>query len=201
MIENYSMEFQRLAHENGLRCTFESYTTMGQDLDNAMFTDEPMAEFWTPNGQGLDFQPTVKSMSSAAHLDGRAIVGAESFTSGNREKFMWTPAMIKSIGDNAFVGGVNQALCSIAMPHSPLPRASSPACRWGPLVACITSAPTPGGISHASLASNIWAAVSTILRQGTFVGDMLALQSEAKPAASLPGFETDRVRLRRGWSG
>ncbi len=108
MIENYSAEFQRLAHEAGLRCTFESYTTIGNDLDNANFTDEPMAEFWTPNGQGADFYPTVKSMSSAAHLNGLAIVGAESFTSGGREKFLWHPAMIKSIGDDAFCGGVNR---------------------------------------------------------------------------------------------
>lgn len=43
MMENYSAEFARLAHENGLRNTFESYTTIGHDLDNANFTDEPTA--------------------------------------------------------------------------------------------------------------------------------------------------------------
>ncbi len=175
MIQNYSAEFQRLAHAAGLRNTYESYTTIGNDLDNAMFADEPMAEFWTPNGQGLDFQPTVKSMSSAAHLNGYSVVGAEAFTSGNQEKFMWTPARIKRIGDNAFIGGVNRFVFH-RYAAQPFADAVKPGMQMG-----------PWGLHYER--TNTWwefsgpwhkylARCQYLLRQGTFVGDVLKLQSE-----------------------
>jgi hypothetical protein len=108
MVENYVAEFQQLAHKNNLTFTFEAYTTAGNDLDAANYTDEPMAEFWTPTGQGADFYPTTKSMASAAHINGHSIVGAESMTSTDKEKWLWHPAMIKKIGDDAFCQGVNR---------------------------------------------------------------------------------------------
>ena len=108
MVENYVVPFKDLAHQQGLRFSFESYTTTGNDLNAANYADEPMAEFWTPNGQGGDFYPTAKSMSSAAHLNQRAVVGAEAFTSGGKEKWLWHPAMFKDIGDDAFTQGVNR---------------------------------------------------------------------------------------------
>ena len=191
MIENYSAEFQRLAHEAGLRNTFESYTTIGNDLDNAGFVDEPMAEFWTPNGQGLDFQPTIKSMSSAAHLNGHAIVGAESFTSGNREKFLWHPAMIKSIGDTAFCGGVNRFVFHryAAQPFGDV----KPGMQMG-----------PWGLHYER--TNTWwefsgpwhqylARCQYLLRQGAFVADVLKLESEEPlhrfQNISLTGYDYD----------
>jgi hypothetical protein len=175
MIENYSAEFQRLAHEAGLRNTFESYTTIGNDLDNAAFVDEPMAEFWTPNGQGLDFQPTIKSMSSAAHLNGRPIVGAESFTSGASEKFLWHPAMIKSIGDTAFCGGVNRFVFH-RYAAQPFADTVKPGMQMG-----------PWGLHYER--TNTWWEFSGpwhkyltrcqyLLRQGTFIADVLKLETE-----------------------
>jgi hypothetical protein len=47
-------------------------------------------------------------MSSAAHINGHAIVGAESMTSTDKEKWLWHPAMIKKIGDDAFCQGINR---------------------------------------------------------------------------------------------
>jgi hypothetical protein len=175
MQENYSAEFQRLAHAAGLRNTYESYTTIGQDLDNANFADEPMAEFWTPNGQGLDFQPTIKSMSSAAHLNGLSVVGAEAFTSGSREKWLWHPAMLKSIGDVAFCGGVNRFVFHryAGQPFGP---GVKPGMQMG-----------PWGLHYER--TNTWWEFSKpwheyltrcqyLLRQGAFVADALKLESE-----------------------
>lgn len=107
MVENYLAEFQRMTHESGLRLTFECYTTGGNDLDAANFVDEPMAEFWSPikvNG----FAPSMKSMASAAHLNGRAIVGAESFTAMQNERWLQHPASLKSLADFAFSHGINR---------------------------------------------------------------------------------------------
>lgn len=105
IVENYIVPFERMLHENGLRLTFECYTTGGSDLDQASYVDEPMAEFWTDN---RNFFPTTKSMSSAAHLNGRAVVGAEAFTSSAGEKWLKHPGSIKAVGDNALCNGVNR---------------------------------------------------------------------------------------------
>lgn len=175
MMENYSAEFQRLAHDAGLRNTFESYTTIGNDLDNANFVDEPMAEFWTPNGQGADFYPTVKSMSSATHLNGLSVVGAESFTSGGREKFLWHPAMIKSIGDDAFCGGINRFVFHryAAQPFSPEVKPGMQMGPWGLHYERTNTWWDFSGPWHEYLTR-----CQYLLRQGTFVADVLKLESE-----------------------
>jgi len=103
--ENYVATFQRLAHENGLRLTFECYTTGGNDLDQVAYVDEPMAEFWT---DGNSFFPTTKTMSSSAHLTGKTIVGAESFTANSSERWLRHPGSIKALGDRALCNGVNR---------------------------------------------------------------------------------------------
>ena len=174
MVENYVEEFQMLAHENGLRFTFESYTTTGNDLDAANFADEPMAEFWTPTGQGQDFYPTAKSMSSAAHLNGHKVVGAEAFTSFRTERWLWHPAMLKRLGDDAFTRGVNRFVFHryAAQPYLK----PKPGLQMG-----------PWGLHYER--TNTWwewskpwhtylARCQYLLRQGEPVADVLNLQSE-----------------------
>jgi hypothetical protein len=161
-------------------------------LDNAQFVDEPMAEFWTPNGQGLDFHPTIKSMSSAAHINGLSIVGAESFTSGNREKFLWHPAMIKAIGDDAFCGGVNRFVFH-RYAAQPFADNIKPGMQMG-----------PWGLHYER--TNTWweftkpwheylTRCQYLLRQGTFTADVLKLESEESlhrfQDISLTGYDYD----------
>lgn len=174
VVQNYAAEFQRLAHENGLRLTFESYTTVGNDLDVANWVDEPMAEFWTPTGQGQDFYPTTKSMASAAHLNGRRVVGAEAFTSFRTERWLWHPAMIKKLGDETFAQGVNRFVFHRYASQPFLNRV--PGLQMG-----------PWGLHYER--TNTWWEWSTpwhayltrcqyLLRQGEPVADVLSLQSE-----------------------
>lgn len=174
MVENYVAEFHRLAQENGLRFTFESYTTTGNDLDAAILADEPMAEFWTPTGQGEDFYPTTKSMSSAAHLNGRAVVGAEAFTSFRTERWLWHPAMIKRLGDDAFAQGINRFVFHRYASQPFVER--KPGLQMG-----------PWGLHYERTNtwwewSGPWHAYLTrcqfLLRQGEPVADVLSLQSE-----------------------
>ena len=174
LVENYVAEFANLARSQGLRFTFESYTTAGNDLDAANHADEPMAEFWTPTGQGADFSPTMKAMASAAHLNGRAVVGAESFTSAAKEKWLWHPAMLKAIGDDAFAQGVNRFVFHRYAAQRFTDRA--PGLQMG-----------PWGLHYERTNtwwewSGPWHAYLTrcqyLLRQGEFVADVLRLQSE-----------------------
>lgn len=174
MVENYAAEFQRLAREHGLRFTFESYTTTGNDLDAANFADEPMAEFWTPTGQGEDFYPTTKSMASAAHLNGHSIVGAEAFTSFRTERWLWHPAMIKRLGDDAFAQGVNRFVfhryASQPFLHARPGLQMGP---WGLHYERTNTWWEWTGPWHTYLARCQW-----MLRQGEPVADVVSLQSE-----------------------
>ena len=191
MIENYTTEFQRLAHDAGLRNSFESYTTIGNDLDNADFVDEPMAEFWTPNGQGADFFPTIKSMSSAAHINSRLIVGAESFTSGSSEKWLWHPAMIKKIGDEAFCQGVTRFVVHRYAAQRFLdPRPGMQMGPWGLHYERTNTWWEWSGPWHTYIAR-----CQYLLRQGDFVADVLNVMPDEPllrfQVAPLKGYDYD----------
>ena len=173
MIENYVGEMQRLCHENGLRFSFESYNTIGNDLDAANWTDEPMSEFWTRNNGDWYFDK-VKAMSSAAHLNNRPIAGAESFTSAEEEKWLLHPANIKAIGDRFFCDGVNRFVFHRYAMQPWLNR--KPGISMGPFGLHYERTQTWWEYSlpwHTYLAR-----CQYLLRQGTFVSDVLYLQPE-----------------------
>ncbi len=107
-VENYVKEMQKLAHEEGLLLSFESYTTIGDDLNAATYVDIPTAEFWLPIGWSPGFFSTVKSMASAAHLGNRTVVAAEALTAAESEKWLYHPAKLKYLVDEAFCGGINR---------------------------------------------------------------------------------------------
>ena len=108
VVENYAGHAEKLARRNGLRLSIEAYGGPCDEITYAGGADEPMAEFWM-TGLGPDnYLQCPKEMASAAHIYGRRIVGAESFTSGDSEKWQQYPASIKTLGDAAFCQGVNR---------------------------------------------------------------------------------------------
>lgn len=107
MVENYVAEMRELCHKNGMLFSMEPYNTIGNDLDAANYPDLPMSEFWTKNG-GDWYSDKVKGIASAAHLNNRQVVSAESFTCAEEEKWLQHPATMKSVGDRFFCDGVNQ---------------------------------------------------------------------------------------------
>lgn len=109
-VENYVQEFQKLANKEGLKVSFESYTTMANDMNAANFVDVPMAEFWIPIGWNPKFSPTKKSMSSAAHLNNHPVVAAEALTASDSEKWLYHPAKMKHMVDKAFCDGINRMI-------------------------------------------------------------------------------------------
>ncbi len=101
---NYYGYFAHLLHEKGLKGSVEAYGNGGFDnLESAGLNDMPMSEFWFGNSSDGN---CAKQASSAAHTYGRPIVGAESFTSGDR--FNFYPANMKIEGDWIFTNGVNR---------------------------------------------------------------------------------------------
>ena len=107
VVQNYAGNMEKLAKRHGIRLSIEAYgNCVFDDMMYAGRADEPMAEFWAwPNHGAAN---TVYEMASAAHVYGKRILGAESFTSDNNEKWLSYPATIKSLGDWAFCRGVNR---------------------------------------------------------------------------------------------
>lgn len=107
MLENYVENMYNLSHQNGLQLSIEAYSKcITDEMTYAGRADEPMGEFWAWNRYWMDFSCT--EMSSAAHVYGKKIVGAEAFTANGNEKWLNHPANIKDLGDWAFCEGINR---------------------------------------------------------------------------------------------
>lgn len=104
--DNYYGYFGELCHKHGLKFSTEPYYSgMFDNLQVGGLPDIPMGEFWI-NGAAAE---TTKLASSAAHTNGRQVVGAESFTADwNVGKWLVEPYGIKALGDRIFCNGVNR---------------------------------------------------------------------------------------------
>jgi len=101
--ENYYAHFRDLCHKNGLKFSVEPYWGPFDNMQVGATGDIVMCEFWSG---GYPFFDSPKFVSSIAHLNGSAIVGAESFTGiGGWDEH---PAQLKSIGDRAWAEGITR---------------------------------------------------------------------------------------------
>jgi hypothetical protein len=104
VVENYAGHMRELANAAGLRFTVEAYGAPCDSIPYGGMSDEPMGEFWSPSGA----METCKGMASAGHVYGHRIIGAESFTAADQEKWREHPGSIKALGDVAFCEGINR---------------------------------------------------------------------------------------------
>lgn len=103
MAENYYAHFGELCHKNNLKFSVEPYWGPFDNMQVGATGDIVMCEFWSG---GYPFFDSPKFVSSIAHLNGSAIVGAESFTGiGGWDDH---PAQLKSIGDRAWAEGITR---------------------------------------------------------------------------------------------
>jgi hypothetical protein len=102
--ENYFGYFTELCHADGLKTYVEPYGFGPlNDLDVGGTADIPMGEFW------MNREITqVESAVSAAHIYGKPVVSAESFTSTPQINWRGNPAMAKLSGDKAWAMGINE---------------------------------------------------------------------------------------------
>lgn len=106
VVSNYAGRMQELLHQKGLRLSIEAYGEPADDMAYAGMADEPMAEFWVHGKYGA--ADTLPLMTSMAHVQGKAIVGAEAFTANSNERWLDHPGSIKALGDWAFCQGINR---------------------------------------------------------------------------------------------
>jgi hypothetical protein len=177
LLENYAGHLRELAHNKGLRLSIEAYDGTCDDLRYAGRADEPMCEFWQRGCYtGLPLCDLVEEMTSAAHVYGRRIVGAEALTSW-RGDFLDHPATLKPLSDWAFSAGVNR-FCFSEWIMQPWPERV-------PGVSFLFI----GTVFHRSLTwweqSKVWheyiARCQHLLRQGQFVADVCYLTPEGAP--------------------
>jgi hypothetical protein len=107
--DNHFGTLQKLAHENGMQFYAEApgigMPCVADELQCKSRTDVPMGEFWLHGSGSAD----VKEAASAAHINGKRWVAAESFTA-RTEDASWKndPYSIKALGDKHFCLGLNR---------------------------------------------------------------------------------------------
>lgn len=174
VIENYAGHMRELAHTHGMRFTAEAYGSPCDAIPYAGQSDEPMGEFWTPSG-ALE---TCKGMASAAHIYGKRIVGAEAFTSGDRERWLEHPAILKAHGDRAFCEGINRFVFH-RYALQPWAKERVPGMTMGPWGQHYERTQT--WWEWTPLWHEYLARCQFMLRQGRFVADICYVQPEAPP--------------------
>ncbi len=102
---NYYNYFADKCHRAGLLCSTEPYDGPFECMAIASKADILMGEFWIGGG----VNPSVRIASSVAHVYGRAIVGAESFTSApDQGRWQNHPRSMKALGDEIWCNGINR---------------------------------------------------------------------------------------------
>ena len=104
--ENYYDRFTELCHESGVKSIIEPYGGPFDCFRCGRNADVPTGEFWLGAACGV----TPRLAASIAHLGGRAIAAAESFTTDEAEG-RWTsvPHKFRVDGDEkGWLNGINQ---------------------------------------------------------------------------------------------
>jgi len=103
--ENYFGHFAELCRQHGLLNAVEPYTGPFESMQSGAPADVVMGEFWS----GSQGHPSVKLAASIAHIYGKSIVAAESFTARPEDgKWQNDPYSLKTLGDLMYCQGLNR---------------------------------------------------------------------------------------------
>ena len=96
IIENHAEHLKALGRRHGFGLSIEPYDMMPcADMSIGAVADVPMCEFWL---YGFNTTYSVIEAASIGHTCGRPIVAAESFTSGDAERWQAYPGSMKALG-------------------------------------------------------------------------------------------------------
>lgn len=178
LLENHAEFGKAYAHKNGLELTIEPYDmNPAGDLDLGAVADVIMAEFWSKRF-GYHTAYAVLEATSISHITGQPVVGAEVFTSNNREAWQEYPWAMKDQSDWALALGVNRFVYH-TFAHKPLGDEHRPGMTMGQY-----------GV-HWDRGQTWWPMVeayhkyisrsSHMMQQGQAVSDILYLTPEGSP--------------------
>ena len=188
--ENYAGRFKELCHQNGMKFSVEPYGNGTFDnLQIGEQADIPMGEFWI----GGAAAETIKIAASSAHVMGRSVVGAESFTADDvRGRWLVEPYGIKTLGDRMFTQGLNRYIFH-RYAHQPW-LGLNPGMTMGPWGTHLERTVTWWEQSREWL--TYIARCQYLLQSGRFVADVLTFSGDDAPNDLLrptlpPGFDYD----------
>jgi hypothetical protein len=177
MNENYYGRFAEDLHKRKMRCFIEPYDPGNFDeMPAGRYADMPMGEFWL----GQANHHSIKLVASVAHVYGKKVVGAESFT--GQTKWQEHPYCMKTLGDYMYTQGLNNYVFHRYC-HQPHPDVA-PGMTMGPWGWYFDRTNTWFEKSGAWL--QYVARAQNMLRQGLFVGDLLYFTGEDSPVVA-PG--------------
>jgi len=157
--------------------------TTGDGLLNKSEVDIPMGEFWVP-APGMKDTPEhpadLREAASAAHIYGKKIAGAESFTTMPFNPVWAPPSYLKPLGDNAMALGINRFVFHTS-DHQPFVEDQhKPGMTLGFFGQHYTRNVT---WAEQAVAWNTYLArCSFMLQQGLFAGDLAYFYGEGAPA-------------------
>jgi len=174
-VENYAGHMRELANRQGIRLSIEAYDGTCDDMTYAGRADEPMGEFWSyAPYSGREW---CTEMTSAAHVYGRPIVGAEAFTATDAEKWVAHPGSLKAMGDWAFCEGINRFVFHrYALQPWPDRRPGMSMGPWG-----LHYERTQTWWEQSAAWHEYLARCQSVLQQGRFVADLCFLEPENSP--------------------
>jgi hypothetical protein len=108
VVQNHALHLSDLGRRDGFGLSIEPYDLNPcADLTLGGAADVPMCEFWA-KGHGFHTEFSAFESVSIGHTLGRPILAAESFTSGDSERWQLYPGALKGQGDWALCAGVNR---------------------------------------------------------------------------------------------
>jgi hypothetical protein len=163
------------------------FPTHGEGLQDKGRVTIPMAEFWTP-GPNADDGPNhvadMREAASAAHIYGKPIVAAESFTTMPPPivpAFAQSPYYLKRLADRALVNGINRFVIHTSVHQPFVDDEHSPGMTLGFFGQHFTRNTTWAEQSEAWI--SYLARASQLLQQGRSVADVAYFYGEGAPNA------------------
>jgi len=177
VVEYHAQHLKKYAHKYNMGFSIEPYDmNPTADMELGAVADVPMCEFWSKE-YGFNSSFSCIQAASIAHIEGKKVVAAESFT-GFLDAWRQYPGSMKEQGDWAFAAGINKFVYHTYQ-HQVLPENLKPGMTMGPY-----------GVHHDR--SQTWWPMADayhkyvtrcqyILQQGQTVADILYLTPEGAP--------------------
>lgn len=174
--ENHYGTITSFLHKQGIKTYGEAGGVSLESIEDALlnkkFVDIPMGEFWVKDLHPSSmYYQDVRGAASAAHVYGKNLVAAESFTGGNYE----APYTLKKISDYWFTQGINRLVFHTSA-HQPLDTKPGNT---------MVGTHFNRNITWAELAkpfTTYLSRVAYMLQQGQYVADIVYLLNEGAPA-------------------
>ena len=184
LTDNHYAVIGKALHERGLIHYVESHETgralVGDGMDVKRNADIPMSAMWIGNSPlPGKYDADVRESASVAHLYGKSLVAAESFTTQG-PAFAYAPVTLKATADRMLSDGLNRFVIHTSV-HQPDARA--PGVTLGPFGQYFTR--------HETWAEQAGAWISYLsrsaylLQQGRYVADILYFYGEDSNLTSL----------------